>query len=152
NILVQQPSPDVLVVTMTGVAVAGPCPCKVSAASVTFDLLQEFKVTPVKPDVGKVTLTLEARVIGLLRSHKCGGGSASMAPAMATVTPCDSGPELAHVELQGHSVACGENLSVNDQVGPVCAPICCGKYALKQQFAIEAAYPCSLLLCKSASA
>src|SRR5207247_11072678 len=40
NIDVQQPSADVLVVTMTGVAVAGGHPCKDSFAALAFDLAQ----------------------------------------------------------------------------------------------------------------
>src|SRR5262249_39754278 len=38
NIDVAQPAPDTVVVTMTGVAVAGAHPCKDSSASLTFDL------------------------------------------------------------------------------------------------------------------
>src|SRR2546426_796517 len=45
NIDVQQPAPDTVVITMTGVAVAGGHPCQDSVASLTFDLLQEFEVT-----------------------------------------------------------------------------------------------------------
>src|SRR5262245_21743137 len=42
NIDVAQPAADTVVVTMTGVAVAGAHPCKGSAASLKFDLLQLF--------------------------------------------------------------------------------------------------------------
>src|SRR5580704_6105178 len=69
NIDVQQPSPDTLVITMTGVAVAGAHPCKDSLAALAFDLCQEFEVSAAKPEVKKAKLTIEARVIGLLRSH-----------------------------------------------------------------------------------
>src|SRR3954468_5490795 len=44
NIDVQQPSADVLVVTMTGVAVAGGHPCKDSLAALAFGLVQELEV------------------------------------------------------------------------------------------------------------
>ena len=37
NIDVQQPAPDTVVVTMTGVAVAGAHPCKASRAAMDFD-------------------------------------------------------------------------------------------------------------------
>src|SRR5262245_3848256 len=49
NIDVQQPSPDTLVVTMTGVAVAGGHPCKDSVAALAFELAQEFEVSAAKP-------------------------------------------------------------------------------------------------------
>src|SRR5947209_2675629 len=44
NIDVAQPTPDVVVVTMTGVAVAGAHPCRASVASLDFDLSQAFEV------------------------------------------------------------------------------------------------------------
>src|SRR5262245_52880689 len=44
NIDVAQPSPDTIVVTMAGVAVAGGHPCKASVATMKFDLEQCFEV------------------------------------------------------------------------------------------------------------
>src|SRR6266481_847687 len=44
NIDVAQPAPDTVVVTMTGVAVAGAHPCKDSLAALSFDLEQCFDV------------------------------------------------------------------------------------------------------------
>src|SRR5262245_56661626 len=41
---VAQPTPDVVVVTMTGVAAAGGHPCRDSVASLNFDLSQSFEV------------------------------------------------------------------------------------------------------------
>src|SRR5437762_11025739 len=66
NIDVQQPSPDTLVITMTGVAVAGGHPCKESLAALSFDLSQDFEISFAKPTMKKAKLTLEARVSGLL--------------------------------------------------------------------------------------
>jgi hypothetical protein len=156
NIDVQQPSPDTLVVTMTGVAVAGGCPGKDSVAALAFDLCQEFEVSIARPDVKRAKLTVEARVIGLLRSHKCGGGSASInCPAHAFVVPCGvvgTVPALAEVSMPGRAVADGDNLSVNDKCGPVTAVIPAGKYTLHQQFGVQAAHPKKVLPCKAASA
>jgi hypothetical protein len=118
NITVSQPSPDSVVVTMAGVAVAGAHPCKDSVAVLTFDLLQELEVNIHKKDVKQVQLLLEGRIVGLLRSHKHGSASISC-PAQATLSPCgDDGAALLHVRLPGRSVTCGENLSVKDQLGP----------------------------------
>ncbi len=153
NIDVQQPTPDVLIVTVTGVAVAGGHPCKDSVATLMFDLSQDFEVTFAKEKVKNPKLAIEARVIGLLRSHKKGGGTAAIGcPAQAAVVPCAGGPALVDVALHGRAVTAGENASVNDKVGPACAPLVPGKYALKAVFGINAAHPCKLLPCKAASA
>src|SRR5581483_1886189 len=81
NIDVAQPSPDTLVVTMTGVAVAGGHPCKDSLAALAFDLCQDFDIAFAKPEIKKAKLTIEARVIGLLRSHSGGGAASISCPA-----------------------------------------------------------------------
>lgn len=153
NIDVAQPTPDSILVTMSGVAVAGGHPCKDSVATLNFELDQVFEVTsPVK---GPMKLVLEARAIGLLRSHACccclkGCGTAEMSAAHAAVAAdC---VELASISLTPHSVAGGENLSINDREGPIEAPIVPGKYVLRQSFVISAAHPRSALPCKAASA
>src|SRR2546423_7338575 len=153
---VQQPTPDVLVITMTGVAVAGGCPGKDSVAALAFELCQEFEVSIAKPDVKRAKLTIEARVIGLLRSHERGGGSAAITcPAHALVLPCGvvgMVPALVDVSLPGRAVAGGENLSVNDKCGPVTATVPAGKYTLREQFGVQAAHLKKVLPCKAASA
>lgn len=156
NIDVQQPTPDTLVVTMTGVAVAGGCPGKDSVAALAFDLCQEFEVSISKPDVKRAKLTIEARVIGLLRSHVNGRGSASInCPARALVAPCEvvgQVPTVVEVSLPGRAVIGGENLSVNDKCGPVAAVLPAGKYLLKEQFGVQAVHPKRVIPCKAASA
>src|SRR5438128_944585 len=44
NVIVDQPAADTVVITMTGVAVAGGHPCKASVAAFDFDLKQCFEV------------------------------------------------------------------------------------------------------------
>jgi hypothetical protein len=150
NIDVAQPTPDVVVVTMTGAAVAGGHPCKDSVATMNFDLDQCFEVSFDSPKLKKAKLVMEARVIGLLRSHRKGCGSAQEGPGCATVL---SGPTaILTVCAPEHSVAGGENLSINDHDGPVEVPIVPGKFSLHQTFTISAAHPKSILPCKAASA
>lgn len=150
NIDVAQPSPDTIVVTMTGVAVAGGHPCKASVATMSLDLEQCFEVVFNKPEVKRAKLTLEGRVIGLLRSHSKGGGSAEQGPGTAGVT---CGPvEVVVLTVPPHSVAGGENLSVNCREGPLEVPVVAGKYTLHQTFAVTATHPRSVLPCKAASA
>ena len=148
NVDVQQPSSDTFVITMTGVAVAY-CGPHGASASMTFDLEQCFEVVFENTKVKKAKLTMEARVIGLLRSH-CKGGSAAFTDPCATVT---SGPvAIATLCLEPHSVAGGQNLSVNDHDGPVGVAIGAGKHEYHQTFTVTACAPKCLLSCKAPSA
>jgi len=142
NIDVQQPAPDTLVVTMTGVAAAYPNPAHPSVAGFEFTLEQCFLVKFHDPGVKSARLVLEGRVIGLLRSH-CKAGSAEQGPGVATVT---CGPaEVLTLSVPPHSVAAGENLSVNCREGPVSVPVPAGAYTLHQTFKIMATAPrCAL--------
>ncbi len=150
NTDVAQPSADTVVVTMTGVAVAGGHPCKDSAAGFDFDFEQCFEVSFDKPEVKAAKLTIEGRVIGLLRSQSHGRGSAEQGKACATVS---SGPvALLTLCVPPHGVAGGENLSINCREGPVSVPVKAGKYTLHQSFQIGASHPRALLPCKAASA
>jgi hypothetical protein len=148
NIDVQQPSPDTVVITMTGVAVAGGHPAKNSVAALEFDLSQALDISFDKPEVKRAKLTVEGRVIGLLRSHakgsaqECGG---------ATIAGDAGGPAV-QLAMPGHSVAAGDNMSINDRDGPVSVAVVPGKYTLHQTFSVTASHPCSVLPCKAASA
>ncbi|HUE12751.1 MAG TPA: hypothetical protein VMR25_01185, partial [Planctomycetaceae bacterium] len=150
NIDVAQPTADVVVVTMTGVAVAGAHPCKDSLAAMRFDLAQSFEISFDSPKLTRAKLVLEGRVIGLLRSHAKGGGSAGEGPGCATILSNDV--SLITLCVPEHSVTCGENLSINDHDGPAEVPISAGKYTLVQSFVVSAAHPMSLRPCKAASA
>jgi len=150
NIDVAQPTPDVLVITMTGVAVAGAHLCKDSVATLSFDLVQDFDITFEKPEVKKAKLTVEARLIGLLRSHSKGGSSAEVCAPHILITSGKT--DIVAFDFPGRAVAAGENLSINDHQGPQAFPVIAGKYTLHQLFGITAAHPKSLLPWKAASA
>jgi hypothetical protein len=155
NIDVQQPTPDALVITMTGVAVAGGHPCKDSLAALAFDLCQEFEITAAKPDIKRAKLTLEARVIGLLRSDKAGGAASITCPAHVFVVPAGivgEAPAAVEVSLPGRAVSCRESLSINDKCGPTSVVLPVGKYTLREAFGVEASHPKKVLPCKPASA
>jgi hypothetical protein len=94
-------------------------------------------------------LTLEARVIGLLRSAHKSKGVAEESGACATIA---SGPAtLLTVCAPAHSVSCGESLSINDRDGPTSVPIVPGRFTLHQAFHVAASHPKCLLPCKAAS-
>jgi hypothetical protein len=149
NIDVAQPAPDTVVITMTGVAVAGPHPLKESIASLTFQLDQSLEIAFDNPKIKRAKVSLEARVIGLLRSH-AGGGSAQHGPAHAAVS--NGKAEILFLDVPSHCVSGGENLSVNDRRGPLTASVAAGEYHLHQAFAVTASHPRSVKLCKAASA
>jgi hypothetical protein len=115
-----------------------------------FDLKQDFEVNCDKP--ARIKLALEARVIGLLRSHKHGGGSARVSAASVALLACGVDKPLLEISLPDHAVAGGENLSINDQDGPCFVGVPPGKYTLVMHFAIEATNPRCTLPCKAASA
>jgi hypothetical protein len=120
------PAPDTVIVTMTGAAVAN--------SLMRFDLEQCFEVSFDDPKVKKAKLTVEGRVIGLLRGEKKGCAEYSDACAHIAVGPA----ELVAVCVPPHS-ACGhDNLAVNDHDGPCALPVVPGKYTLHQTFTIAA--------------
>ncbi len=136
---VAQPTPDVVIVTMTGLAVAN--------AEMRFDLDQQFGVSFDDPKVKLARLTIEGRVIGLLRGEKKGG--AEYSDAAATVV---CGPVHHTIALPPHQVYGCDSLSVNEHEGPYCLPVgpCCCKYNLNQTFRLAAYSSCCL--CKRPSA
>jgi hypothetical protein len=150
NIDVAQPAPHILVITMTGVAVAGGHPCKCSTASMNIDLEQCFEVNFDDPKMKRAKLTIEGRVIGLLRSHCKGGGSAQIGEACASVGAGEV--EVIALSLPAHAVSGGENLAINDRQGPLRVPVDAGKYMLHQSFSVQASHPKTLFPCKAASA
>jgi hypothetical protein len=133
NTDVSQPAPDTVVVAMTGVAVAGPHPMKPSVAAMDFDFTQCFEITADKAELKTAKLTLEARVIGLLRTDRKGRGSAEESGCAAVAF----GPaEVVRRCAPAHAVAAGEDLSINDHDGPVTVVVGLGKYTLHQTFHI----------------
>jgi hypothetical protein len=134
NIDVAQPTPDILVVTMTGAAVAYGA-LRDATAGQAFDLEQCFELSFDNPKIKKGKLTMEGRVIGLLRSH-CNGDAAEYDRACAGVT---AGPvTVLNLCVPPHSVGGKQNLSVNDHDGPVSVPVTAGKYVYHQTFHVGA--------------
>jgi hypothetical protein len=129
---VASPAPDTVIVTMSGAVVAN--------SVMQFDLDQSFEVSFDDPKVKKAKLTVEGRVVGLLRGER--KGCAEYADACASVL---AGPvALVPVCVPPHS-ACGcESLAVNDHDGPKAVPVAPGKYSLHQTFNIAAHSDCGL--------
>jgi hypothetical protein len=149
NTDVAQPAPDTVVVTMTGVAVATGAPCGPGVAGMDFDLNQGFELVFEKSNLKLAKLTLEGRVIGLLRGGSR-GGAAEETHGCATVA--DGVKALLTMCVPDHGVTCADNLSLNDHEGPVSVSLSAGKYTLHQVWSLRATHVRSLLPCKAASA
>jgi hypothetical protein len=136
---VASPSPDTVIVTMSGAVVAN--------SEMRFELDQCFEVSFDDPKVKKAKLTVEGRVVGLLRGER--KGSADYSDACAHITSGSAG--LLSVCVPPHGVCgCGDNLAVNDHDGPKSVPVAPGKYTLNQTFTISA--HSDNVLCKRPSA
>ncbi len=154
TVSVEQPSPDVVIVTMRGAAAARCNPLKLSQAALSFQLDQEFQV--LLHDQTQAQLWLEARVIGTLRSGQTHENSSKVAGEVAQdvgAAVVSMGPHTvlaAHVEP--HVLACGEGLAVNCKAGPFSAPVFDGCYRLNGTFSIRASRKRSLIPCAAMSA
>jgi hypothetical protein len=124
-----------LIVTMSGVATAGPNPGTATAADMAFDLNQDFEIVIADPKIKKAKLTLEAQVIGLLRGDQNGGSAGVNNGSVEVVSGITSVLSLA---IEGHSVCGDDNLAINDRKGPVSVAVPPGDYHMLQTFHISA--------------
>lgn len=142
NLIVTQPAPDTLSVTMTGAAAAKGHPLTDSVATFACELSQGFEVVVHAPMVHGPRLVMWGRTIGLLRSddrHCNAGGAAEASPAGHASVQCGA-DEILALDLPPRAVASGENLSIHDREGPVWIRIGPGKYTLHQAFGIRASH------------
>jgi hypothetical protein len=125
---VASPTPDVIIITMSGSVIGAP------SADMHFDLDQCFDVSIDDPKVKKAKISVEGRVVGLLRggSHGC----AQYDEACAHLSACSA--QVLSVCVPPHSACDCESLSVNDHDGPKYVPVTPGKYTLHQTFLISA--------------
>jgi hypothetical protein len=132
------PAPDTVIVTMHGAVVAN--------STMQFDLEQSFEVNFDDPKLKKAKLTIEGRVVGLLRGERKGNAEYSEACATVVLAPV----EMVTVCVPPHQVCGCDSLAVNDHDGPKTLPVQPGKYTLRETFSISA-YSSSLI-CKRPSA
>ncbi|MCC7421647.1 MAG: hypothetical protein IT428_15300 [Planctomycetaceae bacterium] len=143
TVTVTQPTPDTILITMSGVVGVGACACGDSHAMLDFVLDQEFEVEFAKGTPQSGRIEIEGRVYGLLRTEgKKGGGTAHMTRAFATV---NCGEAIASVTLDPQGTACGNGLAVTSVRGPVAGPVVPGCFHLHQEFGIAATQPKCLL-------
>jgi hypothetical protein len=139
SILVEQPDPNTIVVTMGGSAVAG-SDCHASAAAIDFNLEQELEIVPTRSGVRTPRIGLVGRVVGTLQvtePGKCLGkpcGTAEQGPATASLSAGGTG--LLAIGVKPAGVTCGQELAINHREGPVECPAAAGCYRLTGTFRI----------------
>jgi hypothetical protein len=147
NITVNRIDPTTVVITMTGAAAAhGDDLFHDMSAGFQFMHAQDFEVVFNSTDVKSAKLTLEAAVVGRLRTYcespKCSknGGTAEITtPGCATV---NCGPaEIATVHRPARETSGGDSLVVHNREGPVTAAISAGKFTLHGSFGFVATAP-----------
>ncbi len=138
NIDVQQPAPDTLVISLTGAVVAGLHPLHNSSAEMCFDVAQTIEISFDDPKVKRARLSIEGRLIGLLRSSK-GSGTAGVCDATATVS--GAGADLLTISAPNHSAADGVNLSINDLITCQTTPVSAGQLTIHQTLTLSATHP-----------
>jgi hypothetical protein len=144
-IVVEQPEPNTIVVTMGGSAVVG-SDCHGSSAGIAFNLEQDFDVIPTRAGVRPPRVGMVGRVVGTLNVTDpgtcCGKcckpcGSADQGPATACLSV--NGTGLLSVNLEPSGVACGQESSINHRDGPVESVAAVGSYRLTGSFRIGVA-------------
>jgi hypothetical protein len=120
-VVVEQPEPNTLVVTMGGSAVAG-SDFHSSAAGIAFHLEQDLEIVPIRRGARPPRIGMVGRVVGTLQVTEpglCGKpcGSAEQGPASACLA--SSGTNLLSINVKQSGVSCGQESSVNFRDGPV---------------------------------
>jgi hypothetical protein len=143
-IQVLQTAPNQVLVLMRGAAAAGAgfagSGHRDGSAAMQFELNQDFEVVPAKAGLRPPRLIVSAWLIGsLLSSQEEPGGTASHSPACAVIKSADQC--LLNVCIKPHSVTGGQNLLVNDRIGPTEITIAPGGYHLQQTLAIGVFQP-----------
>jgi hypothetical protein len=144
SVLVEQPEPNTIVVTMRGSAVAG-SNCSASDAGMNFILEQDLDIVPTRDLVRPPRVGLVGRVVGTLQVTDpckfCGKdckpcGSAEQGPAAAFLSVGDA--VVLSVGVGPTAVSCGQESAINFRDGPVEAPAVPGCYRLAGSFHIGA--------------
>jgi hypothetical protein len=141
SLLVEQPEPHTIVITMGGAAVVG-SDCGGASASIDFNLEQDLDIVALRAGARPPRIGMVGRVFGTLvvSDPRCCGkccGSAENGTATACLSPC-GGTGLLSVSVKPSAVCCGQELAVNHQEGPVELAAAAGSYRLTGSFHIGA--------------
>jgi hypothetical protein len=148
-IQVTQVEPNVVMALMRGAVVAG-TGHKEGSAAMQFLLNQDFEIVATRAGLRPPRLVVAAWAIGALDSTLREGGTAEQSPACASVR--SGGETILNLSIKPHGVGGGENLLVNDRVGPIELVVAPGGFCLHQTFALNAAQAKAHCLAGSAAA
>jgi hypothetical protein len=154
---VAQPNATTIIVTMTGLTATNADLLHTSVANYHFELAQGLELAFNSPRVKGASMTLEGRVIGILRTnhqhythpwgaHHC--GTATTEPAVAGISVGHA--DVLTVALPARAAGCCEDLSVYNHEGPLAVPVTPGKFMLHGTWGFGTTHP--PFCCRGASA
>jgi len=138
-VLVEQPEPNTIIVTMGGSAVAG-SDFHGSAAAIAFTLEQDLEIIPLRKSARAPRIGMIGRVVGTMQVSDPGRccckpcGTAEQGPAIANLAM----DKINLLSLGVHStmVSCAQESSINFREGPVECVSAPGCYHLSAAFRI----------------
>lgn len=142
SIVVEQPEPHTIVVTMGGSAVVG-SDFHGSSAGIDFNLEQDVEIIPIRKGLRPPRIGMVGRVVGTLqvtdpgRCCKVGCkpcGNAEQGPAAASLSSGETC--LLSLNVQPSAASCGQELSINHREGPAESPAAVGSFRLTSSFRI----------------
>jgi hypothetical protein len=135
-IQVTQIAPNVVLFLMRGAVVAGED--HAGNAAQQFKLEQDLEILATRSGIRPPRVVAAAWLIGTLDSSLRNGGSAEQGIAAATLHTIATPEPVVSLVMKPHTVAGGENLLVNERVGPMEAVVAPGPFHLSQTFGISA--------------
>ena len=140
SIVVEQPEPNTIVITMGGSAVVG-SEFHGSAARMNFNLEQDLEIIPTREGLRPPRIGMVGRVVGTVQVSNTGNcnkscGSADQGPATASLIMEET--NLLTVTVDPSAVTTGQELSINHRNGPVESQAAVGAYHLVGSFHLGA--------------
>jgi hypothetical protein len=139
SIVVEQPAPNTIVVTMAGSVVVG-SDCHGSSAEIDFNFVQDFDIVPLRKGVRPPRVGLVGRVVGTVQvtDPKCCKPCGSAEQGIATAALGLGDTSLLSINVPATAASCGQMQAVNNRDGPVECPAVAGCYHLTGAFHISA--------------
>jgi hypothetical protein len=133
---VAAPSPQALVVTMTGTAAASSYLGCTGAATAEFELAQQIEITCSDPSVALVSLSLDSALVGFVRSKGHAGAAMRLAEVSITPEGWDGTPLTLWYPPFG--VTGKDGRLCNQHLPPVQdVPMPIGRYVISARFALD---------------
>ena len=133
------PSPEIMVITVTGLASAAGNAYQSSHSNIDVNVVQQFRIEAMQPNVIGAKMVMNTQLIGVLRCQREGAGMASVGPCNSLVSRNDINLLEAIIPQRTHT---GEgNEFINDRSSPQSITVNFGSYTLSEHFRVEAGHP-----------